>query len=102
MHLVQILLPLSNNNGKKFSGKKFASVRKHLLDQYGGVTIYNRSPATGLWEDSDNELAADRVIIFEVMVTAIEINWWKQYRAKLEKQFQQDEIVIRSIAIEQM
>jgi hypothetical protein len=102
MYLIQILLPLRNNNGQQFSKEMFTEVRKHFLKNFGGVTIYNRNPATGLWGDSKGETEKDEVIIFEVMTSSVNHEWWKRYRGELENKFQQDEIMIRSIALEKL
>ena len=52
MHLVQLLLPLYDNEGRGFGETPFAAVREELTRRFGGVTAYMRSPATGLWKKS--------------------------------------------------
>jgi len=102
MHLVQLLLPLRDNTGKQFSKQLFGQVREHLVKTFGGPTIYNRSPATGLWEDSASDVKEDEVVIFEVMTESLDVSWWKKYREKLEKRFHQDEIVIRAAEFQKL
>lgn len=98
MHLVQILLPLRFNQGARIAQREFQKVTEELKDGFGGVTIYNRSPAKGLWKDSDM-VFDDDVVIYEVMVATLEHEWWSAYREKLEQRFKQQEVVIRATAV---
>ncbi|MBD0321237.1 MAG: hypothetical protein ICV87_12930, partial [Gemmatimonadetes bacterium] len=67
MHLVQILLPLRDNEGNDFPRTEFGRVRAELVERFGGVTAYLRSPATGAWRAEDEEeVAHDDVAIVEV------------------------------------
>lgn len=95
--LVQILLPLRDNEGHPFAGAVHGITRRELLDRFGGVTAYQRAPAQGLWKSEDGEVAQDEVVIFEVMVEEVEREWWRRYRATLQARFRQDVIVIRAI-----
>ena len=44
----------------------------------------------------------DDVVVYEVMVETLDRAWWADCRARLEAQFAQDEIVLRSLAMEQL
>ena len=95
--LVQILLPLRDNEGRPFTGNLHGKTRHELLERFGGVTTHQRAPAQGLWKSEEGEVAQDEVVIFEVMVERVERDWWRQYRKTLEVRFRQDAIVIRAI-----
>jgi hypothetical protein len=95
--LVQILVPLRDNDGQPFAGDVHGTTRHELLERFGGVTAYQRAPAQGLWKSADGEVARDEVVIFEVMVKQIDRDWWQQYRETLQARFRQDVIVIRAI-----
>jgi hypothetical protein len=99
MHLIQILLPLADNNGKTFGREFFHEVRNDLAEHFGGVTTYMRAPATGLWEEN-GEKVKDDVVIFEVMVDRLEREFWRLYRLELQQMFRQDVIVIRAQKID--
>ena len=101
MNLVQMLLPLRNNDGHAFGKPLFEEVRSDLADHFGGVTTYMRAPATGIWED-DGEQVKDDVVIFEVMVDHIEREFWRLYRLELQEKFEQDVIVVRAQKIEML
>ena len=101
MRLVQILLPTSDNDGVPFPATLFAQVRRELTDACGGVTAYMRAPATGLWDEGD-EIVRDDVVIYEAMVEALDLEWWRAYRTRLEERFRQDEIVVRALPIERI
>ena len=98
--LVQILLPLYDNRGIGFDRSEYLRVWRELTDAFGGVTAHLQSPAEGLWEDSDGDVRRDRVVIIEVMTSAVDPAWWARYRADLEGRFRQDAIVVRATATE--
>ena len=99
MHLVQILLPVFDNAGQRFPDAHYTSIRREMTGRFGGVTAYLRSPATGLWQRDDGSIDRDEMIMVEVMVDVMDDQWWRAYREGLERQFAQDAIVIRAIAI---
>lgn len=102
MHLVQLLLPLRDNDGNEFPRERLHAVHRELTDRFGGVTAYLRAPATGAWKDEDGGVARDDVVIVEVMADALDRAWWADYRRTLEARFRQDEIVIRATATERL
>ena len=95
--LVQILLPLYDNDGNAFGEPPFGATRGELLDAFGGVTAYQRAPARGLWKTDDGAVAKDDVAVFEVMAADLDRGWWDAYRERLEARFRQDAIVVRAI-----
>lgn len=101
-HLVQILLPLRMRDGSDVPAEKFAEVRVELMQRFGGVTAYSRSPATGLWKRSEAEVERDQVIMVEVVVDAFDRDWWAQYREQLEQRFGQEEVHARALPIERI
>jgi hypothetical protein len=102
MHLVQVLLPLSNEQGQAFPRSSFDTLVRTLTDQFGGVTAYTRAPATGLWEDDEGSTVRDDVVVYEVMVEALDPDWWARLRTELEHRFEQSEVVIRAQAIHRL
>ena len=94
MKLIEIFLPLTDNSGRKLDKKLYAQTRRELVDRFGGLTAYSRSPARGFWKEK-GKTARDEIVVFEVMAKKLERRWWRDYRRKLEKRFQQDTIVIR-------
>ena len=100
MHLLQLFLPLRDNAGASFPPALFAAVRTELTEAFGGVTAYQRAPVTGLWEDDDDTVRHDELVLFEVMVDALERDWWRHYSAELARRFSQDEILVRALPCE--
>ena len=98
MHLIEILLPVHDNQGRAFPEAKFAAIRQALTSRFGGATAFTRAPAQGTFEDK-GKVQHDDIVIFEVMADALERDWWAAYRSKLEDEFAQDEIVIRASEI---
>ena len=101
MHLVQLLLPLKDQDGKPFPRSTYRRIRAVLTDRFGGLTAYTRAPAEGLWDDGE-VVDCDDIIVYEVMVPDLDRAWWREYRADLEREFDQDELVVRAQSIERM
>lgn len=103
MHLVQILVPVFDNEGIRFDPHTFDGVRSELAERFGGLTAFVQSPALGLWKDAQRGATArDEMILIEVMVERLDRDWWSAYRAQLERIFRQDEIVVRALACERL
>jgi len=102
MHLVQLLLPLRDNDGVPFPRADFERVRVELTERYGGVTAYLRSPASGVWRDEGGEEARDEVVMVEVMVGKLQRQSWAEYRRVLERRFRQAELVVRALRIDRL
>lgn len=102
MHLVQILLPLYDNEGRAFGREAIAGVREELTEHFGGVTAHLRAPAEGAWREPGGDVDRDDVVIMEVMAEELDRGWWAEYRAALEERFRQDEVVVRATAMERL
>jgi hypothetical protein len=102
MHLIQLLLPLYDNDKQPFSRADFDRERDELARRFGGITAFRRSPAEGLWQESEGDMSRDEVVIFEVMAEQLDRQWWREYRQSLEKRFRQERIVIRATEFEQL
>jgi hypothetical protein len=101
VHLVEILLPLNDNDGHPFAPEKFESVRETLTRAFGGLTSFTRAPAEGL-NKNKGKTERDDIIVLEIMTEHLDRKWWEAYRKTLEKEFSQDEIVIRASTIERL
>jgi len=103
MHLVQILLPVYDNEGNELPQMEFRRVSSELSHRFGGVTAFTRAPAEGVWkEPTTSRPTHDDIVVVEVMVSELDRDWWKSYRSDLERRFKQDEVVIRAQAMEQL
>jgi hypothetical protein len=94
-HLIQILLPLRDNDGRDFPNALFLDIQKMLTDRYGGVTAYARAPAQGVWAHDGTKMRDD-IIILEVMTPEFDAAWWKDFRHRLEQVMRQEQLVIRA------
>jgi hypothetical protein len=102
MHLVQLLLPLYDNEGRVFAREMFDRVRDELAEAFGGVTAYRRSPAEGSWKETDGAVNRDALVIYEVMMEELDHAWWKRYGEELAGRFRQEEMMIRAIPVERL
>ena len=99
MHLIQILLPVRDNEWHPFSLHDYEEVAGTLAKRFGGITAYNRAPAEGRWETS-GKIQHDDVLVMEVMVESLDKRWWGDFRAQLEAKFRQNQIIVRGQLIE--
>jgi hypothetical protein len=98
MYLVQLLLPIYDNDRRAFPRAYFDQVRHELTHRFGGITAFVRSPAVGLWKE-DEDVTRDDVVTFEVMAKHLNDGWWKRYRQKLENSFRPENIVVRALEV---
>ena len=96
MRLIQILLPLYDNDGHRFPREMYDAVRIELAGRFGGLTAHTRAPAEGIWAEEGEPPSRDDIVIFEVMAERVERTWWRDYRRALEREFRQESIIIRS------
>jgi hypothetical protein len=101
-HVVEIFLPLTNNAGERFGRKPFDRIRAELLDRFGGVTFFSRSPAEGLWAQEGNVPSRDEIVVVEVLVDQLDVDWWARYRRTLEEVLDQEELLIRSYEVRKL
>jgi hypothetical protein len=100
VHLVQILLPVTDNGGEGFPPRHFETVRDVLTAHFGGLTAFTRAPAEGLWRSGSEKASRDDIVVLEVMAERIDRDWWSAYKRDLEARFRQREIVMRAQEIE--
>jgi hypothetical protein len=96
MHLIQILLPIYDNEGHEFPHDIYRAIGDELVARFSGLTAFTRAPAEGFWVPRGDEAKRDDIVVFEVMTETIDKQWWARYRAGLEKRLRQEAIVIRT------
>jgi hypothetical protein len=101
MYLVQILLPVFDNQGRQYPSSMFEGIAGDLTSRFGGLTSFTRSPAEGRWRQA-GQTNFDEIIVLEVMTPALDRKWWKAFRAHLERELRQKELVIRAQQIERL
>ena len=99
MQLLQIFLPLYDNDGAALPRSLHAEVRTELVACFGGLTAYTRAPAHGLW-DAGERVVKDDIVIYEVMTDKLDAGWWEGYKRGLCDRFRQKEILIRVQEVE--
>jgi hypothetical protein len=101
MHLVQFLVPVAADATAR-DAASFGTIRRELTERFGGVTAYERNPATGVWQRDDGGVEVDRVVMVEVEVRELDRAWWRAYKRKLEELFHQDAILIRALPADEI
>ena len=98
MYLIELFLPLADNQGSPFSREQHKAVEHALTEKFGGVTAYPRAPASGRWKASESD-QHDDFIVYEVMAEELDVSWWQGYRKDLEEAFRQERLLIRSHSV---
>jgi hypothetical protein len=98
MYLIELLLPLYDNHGRRFAESCHAEVRQTLIEKFGGMTAFARAPAEGAEQAHGGE-RRDDLIVLEVMTETLDELWWKAYRKSLEATFRQDRIIGRAVRV---
>jgi hypothetical protein len=96
MHLIHILLPLNDNEGRPHGRELFRAVAGELTERFGGLTAHTRAPAEGLWKEDSSETQKDEIVIYEVMAPELDERWWRDYRGGLEGRFRQEKVIVRA------
>lgn len=96
MNLIQILLPLYDNDGKIFPKPEYERVRDELTERFGGITTFVRSPAEGVWKGSGTTPVHDDIVIYEVMTEHLDREWWQSYREELSQRYRQEMLIVRA------
>ena len=96
MYLIQLLLPVRDDGGRPFPRQLYERLAGELTERFGGVTAYTRAPAKGLWEEEAGEPVRDDIVVYETMAEELDERWWAALRRRLERDFRQDELVVRA------
>jgi hypothetical protein len=99
-HLVQLYLPLADNDGNRFDRSTFQAIEDLLSEEFQGFTSFARAPADGVWGSMDERVQREDIVVYEVIVAELNRDWWSQYRLELERELEQEKILIRAHRIE--
>ena len=94
MYLIELLLPLHDNDRKQLPVDCFRTVRDELTERFGGVTAFRRSPAMELWKEPESAVSRNEMVMFEVISPVLDKQWWTKYRLTLQQKFRQDQLFI--------
>ena len=97
MTLVQLFLPLYDNDGRALARELFTETVRELTEAFGGATAFTRAPAEGFWENAEGRVAKDDVVVIEVQIEELDGSWWRAYGVRLEQRFKQDTVLIRAL-----
>jgi len=93
MQLIQLFIPIYDSEGNRFADNWFSQIKEKLTKRFGGLTIYQRAPASGLWKQATPKTTADQIIIYEVMAESLDMTFWKSYKTSLEEQFKHQNLL---------
>jgi hypothetical protein len=99
MFLIQMLLPTHDSREGAAVGK-LRQTRAEIVDQFGGVTAYVRSPAAGAWTSPDGNVEEDDVVMIEILADTFDREWWRRYVETLKERFAQESIHVRATPVE--
>jgi len=96
MFLVELFIPKA-----AASKDRLSSLQHSLVKQFGGLTAYSRAPAKGI-DVEGGKPVEDEIIILEVMTDSLDRTWWSSLRAELERDLQQQEILVRATDVQRL
>jgi len=97
-YLVEILVPKEKGGGEPVGGPWFEAFLKELTEKFGGATSFSRAPGEGLWQEGGGT-ERDSIAVVQVMTDALDSEYWRALRKRLEQELTQEEIVIRALEI---
>ncbi|MES2522804.1 MAG: hypothetical protein V4617_08920 [Gemmatimonadota bacterium] len=100
MHLVQLLLPVTGSSDT--AARVHDALHRELTARFGGVTAYSRAPAHGVWQPEAAAPEHDDVVLVEVVAETLEAEWWRELRLRLQRELDQESILIRAIALQML
>jgi inorganic pyrophosphatase len=92
--LIEIFLPVKQDAQDGATPAYLQALQKRYTQKFGGVTIYDRSPATGLWQPEES-VCRDTIIIYEVITDHFDLSYWQEEKLHLQKDLEQSQILIR-------
>jgi hypothetical protein len=95
MHIVEVFVPLTRGDGSPVSQNEIRGLVRGLAERFGGATAYSRAPAHGLWKEG-SAITHDRIVILEVMAEELDRSWWRDFKEQLERELDQEQILVRS------
>ena len=101
MHLVEVFLPLTFPDGKAVPESLVKLVQAELTERFGGVTLYARAPADGVWKGGGG-VERDVLVVLEIMTDKLDKDWWGGFRRRGEALFRQQELVVRATRIDRL
>jgi hypothetical protein len=102
VYLVQILLPVLDQQGAEYDKQLYRDLARDLTNRFGGFTAYTQSPATGYLEDGPGRVVREPIVVYEVMVENLERTWWAALRERLEIEFAQGDLIVRSHEVQRL
>ena len=99
--VIELFLPLRTPSGAPAPARVFEDLKHRLVDRFGGVTVFARAPAEGLWRD-EGAVERDEIVIFEVMTDELDQQWWRALREELERDLEQEEILARAVPTDRL
>jgi hypothetical protein len=100
MVLIQLLLPVTTATSDPDADERVRQTRRELVDAFGGITAYLRTPAQGVWTSPQGDRESDAVVMVEIVTGHFDRTWWQPYAAALAARFDQEVIHVRALAVE--
>jgi hypothetical protein len=97
-YLIDMLLPKRTGKGATITRGWLNRLLRELTNKFGGATSFVRSPGEGLWNSGEG-IETDDIIVIEVMAETLDREFWSNLRQRLERELDQQEIVIRAQGI---
>ena len=88
----QVLLPIYDNLGVRFSDALYRAFEVRMMRQYRGWT--RTGEVNGAWQSPAGEIFIDEHVVYEISHSHRELQFWRREKEKLKSDFDQQEIWI--------
>jgi hypothetical protein len=90
--ITQILLPKSDNLGRRFDRGRYSAFHARMIRKFGGWT--RKGQAEGAWLSPSGQLYAESHWVYEVGHPRRDLRCWQAEKERLKAEFDQEEIWI--------
>ena len=90
MHLIQILLPLTDNAGRPYPDDLLQGIQSELSQCFGGLTAYRRAPAKGVWTRGHPKHRRRHCGRRSDGTEHWTPHWWREFRTRLQQILRQE------------
>lgn len=85
---IEILFPVTQG------AAGLSDLRDQLVQTFGGATIFERAPATGLWKPEGQQTEQDAIVVVETMADSLDPQFWRDFRRDWERRLGQSKLLI--------
>lgn len=72
--MVQLFIPYFDAR-QTVPNQPYNCLKEQLTGKFGGISMWEEAPVTGLWKSEEQSVQKDRLLIFEVLATTMDTDY---------------------------